>query len=145
MRVTATAMFKVWLKDHDIFPYTKLQYTRQSFFLEWVLLKSDWSRTEGILRVQTEYFPIHVSCLPPKHLQELLMVGEAMPLIPVMDEIMNEMLVWGQCVSYKWYCDTLELLAYFTEHGIEPSREMLVREVIEYYAKELISFHFAPC
>jgi hypothetical protein len=144
MRITATAVFKVWLEDHYIFPYTTFKYTRQSFFLEWVLLKSDWAATGDILRVQTEYFPVHVSCLPARHLQRLLMVGEAMPLMPVMDEVMNEMLVWGQGLSYKWYCDTLELLAYFTEHGIEPNRELLVSEVIQLYVKVLLANYYAP-
>jgi hypothetical protein len=72
------------------------------------------------------------------------MVGEAMPLMPVMDEVMNEMFVWGQAVSYKWYCDTLELLAFFTEHGIEPNRELLVSEVIELYVKVLLANFIAP-
>ena len=121
-----------------------MRKTRQSIFLEWVILKADWGATHAVLRLLTKYIPVHVSCLPGVHLQELLMVGEAMPLLPVMDEVMNEMLVFGQRESYKWYCDTLTLFAYFVEHGIEPSREWLVREVLQIYVDGLLYSHYAP-
>ena len=65
-----------------------------------------------------------------------------MPLLPAMEEVMDEMYVWGQTQSYQWYCETLELLAYFTENAIDPSRMFLVSEVIDLYAKILIGSYF---
>ena len=143
MRIPATAQFKDFIKNHSVAPYKDIKLTRQSFFMEWVLLRSDWRRTAGILRVATDWFPVHSSCLPPVTLQELLMAGNALPLTLEMEEVMNEMFVWGQDLSYFWYSETLERFAFWLRHGLEPARETLVREVIGLHVKALLNRYFA--
>ena len=142
MRIPATAQFKDFIKNHSVAPYKDIKLTRQSFFMEWVLLRSDWRRTAGILRVATDWFPVHSSCLPPVTLQELLIAGNALPLTLEMEEVMNEMFVWGQDLSYFWYSETLERFAFWTRHGLDPDRQTLVREVIELHVKAIVNRYF---
>ena len=110
--------------------------------MQWVFLKSDWKWTAGILRLATDWFPVHSSCLPPVILQELLMSGSAVALTPEMEEVMNEMFVWGQDLSYFWYSETLERFAFWTRHGLDPDRKTLVSEVIELHVKAIVNRYF---
>ena len=146
MRITFSARFKAFLEDNSgVYPYTDIKKTRKSFHLEWVMYESDWGRTHNILRMVTEYFPVHVSCWKdkPKRLEELLMEGAVYPLPHEMNEIMDSMHVWGQSVSYFWYCEVLQLMGDWIGAGQQVSKKEMYKEVIEKLVLARIHEHFA--
>ena len=144
MRISTTAMFKDFLKEYSgAYPYSQIKVTRQSFYLEWVFLRSNWYRTAGVMRLGTQWFPVHCSCLPKEHLEELLMTGQALPVPAEMEEVVHSMFVWGQSVSYYWFCETIDLLANLIENGVEVDKATVVRAVIKLLVKYKVESFFA--
>ena len=107
MRVASNEQFNKFLIDNPVYPYTKLRPTRNSFFCEWVVLSATGS---GIMGTQTDTFPVPASCFSARALQQLIMEEKALPLPPIMSEIMDGMFVWGQSKSYAWFVEVVELL-----------------------------------
>ena len=145
MRITFSEELKAFLEDHGgVYPYSDMKVTRNSFHLEWILEECEWNRTQNILRMETQFIPVHVSCYrnKPKVLEKLLMEGSVYPLAEGMNEIMDAMCVWGQSVSYHWYSDTLQLLVNWIAQGHYVSKKEMWKEVIERLVLARIQFHY---
>ena len=138
MRIATTTAFKEFLANNGVFPYTQLSYTRGSIYCKWLLLRSPWRGIRGVLGVEVQYFPVLTSTLPSNTVLELIMTEKALPLTPLLAEVMDSMFIWGNGKSSTWYNDTVELFAYLLEDGINNKREDLMRQQIGLYVEEAL-------
>ena len=142
MRLVTTPEFQLFLsKNGSYYPFKELVLTRTSIYCKWLLLKSEWEGTRGVLEIEVNYFPVLTSSLPSKTVQELIMNNKALPVPKSMDEIIDSMFVWGQQKNYLWYCDVVDKIAYYLEEGINNSRKDLVKDFIGLYVQEEVYRH----
>jgi fructose-1,6-bisphosphatase len=82
------------------------------------------------------------SSFPEDILQQLIMRQKALPLTPDMDNIMDDMEVWGRSVHYDWYCDVVEWLAHILTNGVAVGRKQIIKDCIEYRLKHVVYKHY---
>ena len=141
MRIATTAAFREFLAKNGVFPFKELSLTRGSIKCKWLLLRSSWRGIRGVLGVEVQYFPVLTSTLPSNTVLELIMNEDALPLTPLLAEIMDSMFIWGNGKSSTWYNDTVELFAYLLEDGINNKREDLMRAQIGLYVDRALETH----
>jgi hypothetical protein len=104
MRVSITPAFSKFLLDNsEVYPYSELKPTRNSFFCKWVML-------QGLVRGSTEYFPVLTNSLPNAVILDLLSSGKAKPFTPELTDVMDSMYWWGKNKNIDWYEDVIMML-----------------------------------
>jgi hypothetical protein len=123
MRVaTAPAFNDFLMANANVYPYSRLKPTRNSFFCKWIMLKG---QDMGL----TEYFPLLANSIPNRLLLEIISTGEAKPLTPELSDIMDSMYWWGKTKNYQWYEDAV---FYIGDEALdtEYERKELVRSLV---------------
>jgi hypothetical protein len=136
MRIATTAAFNKYLLDNSsIFPYSKLQATRQSFYCKWILLQGEDMGSK-------EYFPVLANALPNGLLLELLLSERAMPLTPELSTVMDAMYWWGKNKSLVWYEDVIDIVAEAVDMDTDYDRKELFRAMISGQVRDEIHKYF---
>ena len=84
-------------------PYCDVLLTRSNYHCKWLLLTA--KSTKGILRRRRGYYVIQSSCLSKSTQRHLIVSGEALPLSPVYDEVINCIETWGNTLKPGWAQD----------------------------------------
>jgi hypothetical protein len=137
MRVASTLAFSQWLIANSVvYPYSKLQVTRSSFYCKWLMVK-------GQLLGLDDYFPIPANSLSNGVLLQMISSGSGKPFPPELTEIMDSMYWWGKSISYEWYQECIEVLgeALWSD---EDDQQVLVRTLISIEVRALIATYFHP-
>jgi hypothetical protein len=104
MRVTTTPAFSKFLMDNSqVYPYSELKPTRNSFFCKWIMLK-------GPDRGSTEYFPVLANSMTYGVICELISSGKAKPLTPELSDVVDAMYWWGKNKNIDWYDDVIMMV-----------------------------------
>jgi hypothetical protein len=126
MRVTVTEAFSEFLlNNNNVYPYSRLRPTRNTFFCKWVMLQGEQSAREGTWK---EYFPVLANSLPNELLLELIMSGKAKPFPPGLSTIMDAMYLWGKLKNPEWYESAMFILDEALDN--EARRKEIVRALI---------------
>jgi hypothetical protein len=131
MRVATTPTFSEFLMaNSNVYPYSKLKPTRNSFFCKWVMVKGEHMDLE-------EFFPVLANSLSNGVLLQLLLSGSGKPLPPDLSDIMDSMYWWGKTKDYVWYEDCIEVLgeALWTD---EEDQKELVRTLISMEVRAMV-------
>jgi hypothetical protein len=137
MRVTITPAFSQWLlANSNVYPYSKLKPTRNSFYCKWVMVR-------GQLHIGLEqYFPVPANSLPNGVLLELISSGNGKPFPPELCDIMDSMYWWGKTKSYEWYEDSIDVLGEALWTDVEGDQKELVRAMISIEIRAVIYKYF---
>ena len=84
-----------------------LWITRQTFECKYVLL---WADPQYEFQ-EKQYQPLEAKFIPGNILQQLIMVGAALPMTPAMDTVLDFLASWVLSYSMDWYFECLAVLA----------------------------------
>jgi hypothetical protein len=136
MRVTTiTPAFSEWLlANSNVYPYSNLKATRNSFYCKWVMVKGEQMDLDV-------YFPVLANSLPNGLLLDLISSCNGRPFPPELCDIMDCMYWWGKTISYEWYEDSIEFLGEALWKDEQEYKE-LVRTLISMQVRALIYEYF---
>jgi hypothetical protein len=104
MRVAITPVFSKFLLDNsEVYPYSKLGPTRNSFYCKWVMLQGPDSGS-------TEYFPVLTNSMPNEVVCQLISLGRAKPLTLELKDVMDAMYWWGKNKNIDWYDNVIMMV-----------------------------------
>jgi hypothetical protein len=140
MRITTTVAFSNFLMDNGgVYPYSKLQPTRNTFFCKWIMLRGQQQTQVGDW---TEYFPVMANSVPNGVLLELISSGKAKPFPPDLSRVMDNMYWWGKWRNHEWYEEVIVMLAEALDTDTEHDRKELFRAMISGQVKVEIHEYF---
>jgi hypothetical protein len=137
MRVSTTALFdKFLINNGQLFPYSRLRATRNSFYCKWIMQKG-YSEL-GL----TYYFPTMANSLPGSLLHAISIDG-ANPIPPELTGIMEDMFWWGKTQSYVWYERVVNSIGLLLDNAEEVEMKLFVRELIAFRVAVVLKKYFA--
>lgn len=118
-------------------PYCDVLQTRSNYHCKWLLLKA--KSTAGILRRKRGFYVLQAVCVSKTTQRDMIIRGEAIPLSPVYDDLINCIETWGNRLKSGWAQDVYH---YIHENLNDTDKQSIYSECIYKLVRRVVSSAF---
>ena len=138
MMLMCAQSFKIFLEENGkLYPYRDVKLTRNRIMhVRWLLIKGCYTlysgSVAGVTMEPSEWKPVPSNAFSNDTVTYLIVTKQALPVPPVVGEVLEVMECWGKALDGLWYNRVVDYLAYLCYNGFELNKQTILHHAIEF-------------